>query len=93
MLKLFKNFGKKEYLFLFISLVFIVIQVLLDLKLPDYMSNLTTLVQTEGSNKEIFFEGMKMLFCAFSSLVTSFIVGYFATYLASKFGEITRNKI
>ena len=93
MLKLFKNFGKKEYLFLLISLVFIVVQVLLDLKLPDYMSNLTTLVQTGGSNQDILLEGLKMLLCAFSSLITSVIVGYFATYLASKFGEITRNKV
>jgi len=93
MFKLFKNLSKKEYLYIFISIFFIVIQVFLDLKLPDYMSNITTLVQTEGSTYEIFTQGIYMLGCAFLSLITSIIVGYLATYIASKFGEITRNKV
>ena len=49
MLKLLKNLGKKEWLFMFLAIVFIIIQVWLDLKLPDYMSEITILVQTEGS--------------------------------------------
>ena len=49
MFKLFKNFTKKDYLLIFISLIFILVQVWLDLKLPDYMSEITKLVQTEGS--------------------------------------------
>ena len=93
MLKLFKNLGKKQVLFIFISIFFIVIQVLLDLRLPDYMSNITTLVQTGGNNNEILSEGLKMLLCAFLSLGTSIIVGYLATFIASSFGEITREKI
>ncbi len=93
MIKLFKNLGKKEILFVFISICFIVIQVILDLRLPDYMSNITTLVQTEGSSHDILIEGIKMLLVAFLSLGTSFIVGYFATYLASSFGVKTRSKI
>ena len=93
MFKLFKNLGKKELLFIIVAISFVVIQVLLDLRLPDYMSNITKLVQTEGSSKEILTEGLKMLSCAFLSLGTSFIVGYFATYLASRFGNITRGKI
>ena len=93
MLKLFKNLSKKEYLYMFISIAFIVIQVLLDLKLPDYMSNITTLVQTGGSSKDILVQGVYMLSCAFGSLLTSVIVGYLATYIASKFGEIIRGKV
>lgn len=93
MLKLFKNLGKKEYLYMFISIAFIVIQVLLDLKLPDYMSNITTLVQTGGSSKDILIQGGYMLLCAFGSLLTSIIVGFLATYIASKFGEIIRGKV
>lgn len=93
MLKLFKNLSKKEYLYIFISIFFIVIQVFLDLKLPDYMSNITTLVQTGGSSHDILIEGSCMLACAFGSLITSAIVGYFATFIASKFGEVTRNLV
>ena len=93
MLKLFKNLSKKEYLYIFISIFFIVIQVFLDLKLPDYMSNITTLVQTGGSSHDILIEGSYMLACAFGSLITSVIVGYFATFIASKFGEVTRNLV
>ena len=93
MLKLFKNLSKKEYLYIFISIFFIVIQVFLDLKLPDYMSNITTLVQTGGSSHDILIEGSCMLACAFGSLITSVIVGYLATFIASKFGEVTRNLV
>ena len=93
MFKLFKNLGKKDLLFIFIAISFVVVQVLLDLRLPDYMSNITKLVQTKGSSGEILNEGLRMLLCAFLSLGTSFIVGYFATYLASRFGNITRGKI
>ena len=93
MLKLFKNITKKELLFIIISISFIVVQVLLDLRLPDYMSNITELVQTEGEAISILKEGLKMMGCAFLSLATSFIVGYLATYLASSFGNKTRGKI
>lgn len=93
MFKLFKNLGKKEYTYMFIAICFIVIQVMLDLKLPDYMTNITTLVQTEGSIHDIFIQGVYMLSCAFLSLITSFIVGYLATYIASKFGEVIRDKV
>ena len=93
MLKLFKNINKKELLFVILAILFVVIQVKLDLKLPDYMSNITKLVQTEGTVKEIFNLGLEMLGIAFLSLGTSFIVGFFATYLASHFGMKTRGKI
>ena len=49
MLKLLKNFTKKDWLIVAISLLLIIFQVWLDLKLPDYMSEITKLVQTEGS--------------------------------------------
>ena len=49
MLKIFKNLRKREWSLVALSLVFIVIQVWLDLKTPEYMAEITTLVQTEGS--------------------------------------------
>ena len=75
MLKLFKNFTKKDYLLILISLLLIVFQVWLDLKIPDYMSEITKLVQTEGSQmSDILCQGGFMLLCAFGSLVSAIIV-------------------
>ena len=93
MLKLFKNFNKKDYLYMFIAIVFVVLQVILDLRLPDYMSNITTLVQTTGVVGDILKQGIYMLICAFGSLLSSVVVGYLATYLASHFGQVTRKRI
>lgn len=66
MLKLFKNLTKKDILGILIALALIVFQVWLDLTLPDYMSEITRLVQTEGSlMSDILVAGGKMLLCAF----------------------------
>lgn len=65
MLKLLTRFNKKEIILSLICLVFIISQVWLDLKLPDYMSEITKLVQTEGSTiNEIIVQGAYMLACA-----------------------------
>ena len=94
MLKLFKNFKKKDCFFIFISFIMIVIHVWLDLKIPDYMSKITVLIQTEGSKmKDILLQGGYMLICAFGSLLASIIVGYFTSYLAADFSLNLRDKI
>lgn len=94
MLKLFKNFTKKDYLLLIISISLIVVQVWLDLKLPDYMSKITMLVQTDGSQmSEIIKQGSLMMGCAFGSLLSSIGVGYLASRLSSSFSFNLRNKI
>ena len=86
MLKLFKNFNKKDYGVILLSLILIVIQVWLELKMPDYMSEITILVQTEGSKmKDILMNGGYMLLCAFGSLISSVFVGYLAAKLSSVF--------
>ena len=80
MLKLLKNLGKKEWLLMIISLVLIIAQVWLELKMPDYMSEITVLVQTEGSQmSEIITNGAYMLACALGSLISAVIVGYLAS--------------
>ena len=94
MLKLFKNLTKKELLYIVISLVLIVFQVWLELKMPDYMSSITRLVQTEGSEmKDILEQGVYMLLCAGGSLISAIIVGYFASTTASSFATTIRDKI
>lgn len=94
MLKLFKNLNKKDYLIMLIIIIMIIFQIWLDLKLPDYMSNITILIQTEGSHiKDILIEGVYMLLCALGSLISAIIVGYFQTILSSNFSLNIRNKI
>ena len=94
MLKLLKKLNKKEITFTVICLIFIIIQVWLDLKLPDYMTEITKLVQTEGSEvTDILKQGMFMLACAGGSLISAFIVGYFASYIATSFSKKLRSNL
>ena len=94
MFKLLKKLGKKQVVFALICVVFVSINVFLELKIPDYMSKITILVQTEGSEiGSILKEGGFMLLCAFGSLIASFVVGYFAANVAAYFGKITRKSI
>lgn len=84
MIKIFKYLKKQDWTFMLFSIVFIVIQVWLDLKLPDYMSEITKLIQTEGSTiNEILDVGGYMLICALGSLVATFIVGFFVAKIAA----------
>ena len=94
MFKLFKNFTKKDYLLIFISLIFILVQVWLDLKLPDYMSEITKLVQTEGSKMSAILEnGGYMLLCAFGSLLSAILVGYISSNVSASFSKTIRKKL
>ena len=94
MLKLFKNFKKKDIFLLIISFFMIVLQVWLELKLPDYMSNITILIQTQGSlMRDILIQGMYMMLCALGSLISAIIVGYLTSYLSSDFSFNLRKKI
>ena len=94
MLKLFKNFTKKDWLFIFVALVLIFTQVWLELKMPDYMSEITQLVQTEGSEmKDILINGGYMLACAFGSLVAAVVTGYITSKISSNFSKNIRKKI
>lgn len=94
MLKLLKNLTKKEWLFALFCIILIVGQVWLELKIPDYMSEITVLVQTEGSEmSEIILNGSYMVLCALGSLIFAVGAGYFASYIASEFSKNTRKQI
>ena len=94
MIKLFKNFTKKEVGLIIVCIMLVVGQVWLDLKLPDYMSEITVLVQTEGSKiSDILIQGSYMLLCSFGSLISSIIVGYLAASLSAKFSKNVRKKL
>ena len=77
-----------------VSLIFIVAQVWLDLKLPDFMSEVTTLTQTPGSAmSDIFLNGGYMLLCAFGSLSAAIVVGYFAAKISAQFSRRLRGML
>lgn len=94
MFKLLKNFNKKEWLVIIFCLTLIVGQVWLELKMPDYMSEITVLVQSEGSKmKDILINGGYMLACAFGSLLSAIITGYLVSNLSARFSMNVRKKL
>ena len=94
MLKLFRNLTKKDICLFLVAVVFIVLGVNLELTMPDYMSKITMLVQTEGSKmSEILLNGGYMLACAFGSMLISILVGYLIARVTSDFSLNTRNKL
>ncbi len=94
MLKIFKNFKMKEWILFSTSILFVISQVWLDLKLPDYMSEITQLVQTPGSEmREIIIAGGWMLLCALGSLVASIIVAAFVANIATELASNLRLKM
>ena len=94
LIRLFRYLKKKDVGFIFISLCFILCQVWLELKMPDYMSEITKLVQTEGSQmKEILMAGGAMLLCAMGSLVATLIVGFFGAKISAGLAMYLRDGV
>ena len=94
MLKLFRNLTKRDICLFLVAVLFIVLGVNLELTMPDYMSKITMLVQTEGSKmSEILLNGGYMLACAFGSMLISILVGYLIARVTSDFSLNTRNKL
>ena len=92
MIRIFKYLKPKEWLMALFSLIFVMVQVWLDLKSPDYMSEITMLVQTPGSAmSDIWLAGGKMLLCTLGSLASAVIVGYFAARIAAAFSKRLRS--
>ena len=94
MIKLFKNFTKKDWLLILVCFVLIFIQVWLELRIPDYMSKITELIQTDNSTmSDIIKQGIYMILCAFGSLATAVVVGYFAANVSSDFSMAIRKLV
>lgn len=94
MLKLLKKLRKKDLLMIAICFILIIFQVWLDLRLPDYMSQITQLVQTTGNKiGDILSTGSKMLLCALGSLISAVIVGFIVSYIAASFSKTIRKDI
>lgn len=93
MLKILKYVKKNEWLMAMASIVFIVIQVWLDLKSPEYMQEITTLTQTPGSAMaSIWQAGGMMLLCTLGSLFSAVVVGYFAAKIGAGFSRDLRGR-
>lgn len=89
-----KNFNKKDWALILVSVVLIFGQVWLELKMPDYMSQITVLVQTEGSKmSEIIKNGAYMILCALGSLLSAVVVGYLIARLSANFSKDLREKL
>ena len=90
----FQNLKKTDWLLAAVCLVFIALQVWLDLKTPDYMAEITTLVQTAGSTMgEILSAGGMMLLCSLGSLAASVVTAICAARIAATLGATLRGRL
>ena len=94
MIKLFKNLTKKDLLTILIVVILVVFSVFLDLRMPEYMSKITKLVQTDDSTmREIINAGLHMMICAIGSLICTICVGFCTSLLSANFSKTIRRKI
>ncbi len=94
MLKVFQYFKKREWALIAGAIALIFVQVWLDLTLPDYMANITTLVETEGSTMaQILEQGGWMMLCALGSMAANIAVTYIAARVAAGIGHTLRGEV
>ena len=94
MLKLLKNLNKKDCGLIALCFILIIGQVWLELKMPDYMSKITVLVQTEGSDfKDILKNGAFMMLCAIGSIISAIIVGYLSSRVSATLSMKIRKRL
>ncbi len=93
MFKLLKNMRRKEKLMALLCLIFVVVQIYFDLRLPDYMTELTMLIKTSGTTSDIVNVGLKMLGCTVASAVLAIACGFLAAKTASGFSFAVRDKL
>ena len=94
MIKLFKNLERKDWFIMFFVVILVVFSVFLDLRLPEYMSDITVLVQTEDSTmREILTAGAHMLGCAVVSMICTICVGYLTSLLSARFSRNIRKRV
>jgi len=95
MIKLLRYLKKREWADIGLAFVFIILQVYLDLKMPDYMENVTMIAtgSVSGSLNDIYLNGTWMLLCAFGSLLGAFVTGYFVSRLGAGFAYTLREEM
>ncbi len=94
MFKLLKNFPQKDIFLVVVVLALICFQVFLDLRLPEYMSEITQLINTENPEvSEILASGSKMLLCALGSMASAMFVGYLVANISASFSMRLRKRL
>ncbi|MDU2708769.1 MAG: ABC transporter ATP-binding protein [Finegoldia magna] len=94
LIRIIRYLNKKQWMQILLSFVFIVTQVYLDLKIPDYMSKITMYVESPGHTvSDIIAEGKWMILCALGSLISAIIVGYLASKISASFSKNLRSRI
>ena len=93
MIKMFKQMNKREIAFFVGSILFMVLQVWLELKIPGYMSDITKLVTTGGETNEVIHIGIIMILCALGGFIVSIIIGFFSSYVGTSFEMNLRSRI
>lgn len=93
MKKILKLLDKKDWAFVSLSLALIVLQVWLDLTMPDYMNKISIILLTTGNVREIAFNGVYMLLFALGSLASSILVGFLTAKIAASLGQKLRNEV
>lgn len=93
MFKLFKNVDKRDVPFILLNVVLVALHVFLELQIPDYMTQITTIIGTGGTVSEIIIVGLKMLLCALLGALCSVVVGFFASRISANFGYRLRGLV
>ncbi len=93
MIKMFKQMSKKEVTFFISSVLFMILQVWLELEIPGYMSEITTLVTTGGETSEIIHIGIIMILCALGGFIVSVIISFFSSFVGTSFEKNLRSRI
>ena len=93
MIKLFKKLNVTNIIYIIICIVLVALSVNLDLKIPDYMSEITNLIKSEGILNDILIVGFKMVLCAFESLIVTIVIGYLASKISAGFSKKLREAI
>lgn len=93
MIKMFKQMTKKEVAFFIGSILFMILQVWLELKIPGYMSDITQLVTTGGKTSEVIHIGIIMILCALGGFFVSVIIGFASSFVGTSFEKNLRSKI
>ena len=94
MIKLLKNLNKKDLIVILLCILIMIFQVWIELRLPEYMSEVTRLIEIDKNNiKQILVQGSYMLLCAFLSMISAIVIGYLASGLSASFSLSLREKI
>ncbi len=93
MIKMFKQMTKREVAFFVGSILFMVLQVWLELKIPGYMSEITQLVTTGGKTSEVIHIGIIMILCALGGFLVSIVIGFCSSFVGTSFEKNLRSKI